>query len=97
VGLAALVPYKDELELSQKSVAVLLDTPQQLPKLKKHAEHSDSSGEEKKVAEGLWSGRDINFQWDLLASLLVEPLILAFNGHMCLDIVLDTIHVWFLC
>lgn len=40
-----------------------------------------------------WCGVSVEDQWHLLASALIEPFIAAFKENICLDLVLDSIHV----
>lgn len=102
-GLSTLTPYEDVLQVIPKSAAFLLTRAQSppLPRAKSPGTESDvadsdsdSKGKQGKKVQDFWVGISIEDQWDLMASFLVEPFLLAFLTNVCLDVALDSIHVF---
>lgn len=105
-GISDLTPYQEPLKLIPKSVVFLVTRPQVLPKPRTKAEvesgsDSGSGGKGVGLSEAgkavipgaSWSSVNLETQWDLLASLLIEPFVLAFMTNIAYDLALDSMHV----
>eukprot|EP01127_Copromyxa_protea_P024644 TRINITY_DN9812_c0_g1_i1.p1 TRINITY_DN9812_c0_g1~~TRINITY_DN9812_c0_g1_i1.p1 ORF type:complete len:1549 (+),score=263.74 TRINITY_DN9812_c0_g1_i1:139-4647(+) len=87
-----LVPHQDSLKLGPASIAFLLSRPEHPPRRQRRV---TQQGDKKEIAEDPWCGVPIKVQWDLLASLLLEPLIIAFRSDFLLEFIIDSIHKLF--